>query len=324
MPAYWASSIYTARISVFATTMSSTKVVNKKTLSIRSIGSPTDAYKARQSMLFRELELLLDLTPSTFSSQLLSLPAAVRSLIIAYLLPPITTTRPDLHTCLWGAEMIGGEAWRHDIVGYGLRVPYSLRLRPELLLINKALRAEVQAAYWADLWAKEQGKGGQVAGTVAKAAKMGDYLRYAMYDKYFKKIGNCTSTSCPAGTGKDASHYLLSWYYAWGGATDTSAGWSWRIGSSHAHGGYQNPMAAYALSSVADLKPKSATGQQDWAKSLDRQMDFYQWLQSDEGAIAGGATNSWKGSYSQPPAGTPTFHGMYYDEKPVYHDLSYN
>jgi hypothetical protein len=135
--------------SVFATAMSSTKVVNKKTLSIRSIRSPTDAYKARQSMLFRELELLLDLTPSTFSSQLLSLPAAVRSLIIAHLLPPITTTRPDLHTCLWGAEMIGGEAWRHDIVGYGLRVPYSLRLRPELLLINKALRAEVQAAYWA-------------------------------------------------------------------------------------------------------------------------------------------------------------------------------
>ncbi len=90
----------------------------------------------------------------------------------------------------------------------------------------------VQAAYWADVWAKAQGKGSDVSTTVAKAAKMGDYLRYAMYDKYFKKIGNCTSPSCPAGTGKDASHYLLSWYYAWGGATDTSAGWAWRIGSS--------------------------------------------------------------------------------------------
>ncbi len=179
----------------------------------------------------------------------------------------------------------------------------------------------VQAAYWADVWAKEQGKSAEVAGTVGKAAKMGDYLRYSMFDKYFKKIGDCVGpTTCPAGSGKDSSHYLMSWYYAWGGATDTSAGWAWRIGSSHAHGGYQNPMAAYALSSVADLKPKSATGQQDWAKSLDRQLDFYQWLQSDEGAIAGGATNSWKGSYAQPPAGTPTFHGMYYDEKPVYHD----
>ncbi|MCX3059684.1 glycoside hydrolase family 48 protein [Streptomyces beihaiensis] len=179
----------------------------------------------------------------------------------------------------------------------------------------------VQAAYWADTWAKQQGKGSAVSATVAKAAKMGDYLRYAMYDKYFKKIGDCVGpATCAAGTGKDASHYLLSWYYAWGGATDTSAGWSWRIGSSHVHSGYQNPLAAYALSSYADLKPKSATGQADWAKSLGRQLEFYRWLQSDEGAIAGGATNSWKGRYAQPPAGTPTFYGMYYDEAPVYHD----
>ncbi|MEV1019436.1 glycoside hydrolase family 48 protein [Streptomyces sp. NPDC050264] len=179
----------------------------------------------------------------------------------------------------------------------------------------------VQAAYWADVWAKQQGKGSDVSATVGKAAKMGDYLRYSMYDKYFKKVGNCVGTStCPAGTGKDASHYLMSWYYAWGGATDTSAGWAWRIGSSHTHGGYQNPLAAYALSSVADLKPKSATGQADWAKSLDRQLEFYRWLQSDEGAIAGGATNSWGGSYGTPPSGTPTFYGMYYDEAPVYHD----
>ncbi|WP_333745429.1 glycoside hydrolase family 48 protein [Streptomyces sp. IBSBF 2950] len=179
----------------------------------------------------------------------------------------------------------------------------------------------VQAAYWADVWAKQQGKGGDVSATVGKAAKMGDYLRYAMYDKYFKKIGNCVGPSaCPAGTGKDSSMYLLSWYYAWGGATDTNAGWAWRIGSSHAHGGYQNPMAAYALANYAPLKPKSATGQADWAKSLDRQVEFYRWLQSNEGAIAGGATNSWAGRYATPPAGTPTFYGMYYDEKPVYHD----
>ncbi|MFE1911222.1 glycoside hydrolase family 48 protein [Streptomyces anandii] len=179
----------------------------------------------------------------------------------------------------------------------------------------------VQAAYWADVWARAQGKGGDVSATVAKAARMGDYLRYAMYDKYFKKIGSCVGASaCPAGTGKDASHYLLSWYYAWGGATDTSAGWAWRIGSSHVHGGYQNPLAAYALSSYADLRPKSATGAADWAKSLQRQLEFYQWLQSSEGAIAGGATNSWQGRYATPPAGTPTFYGMYYDWQPVYHD----
>ncbi|MFH9954703.1 glycoside hydrolase family 48 protein [Streptomyces roseolus] len=183
----------------------------------------------------------------------------------------------------------------------------------------------VQAAYWADLWAKEQGKGAQVSATVGKAAKMGDYLRYAMFDKYFKKIGNCVGpTACPAGTGKDSAHYLMSWYYAWGGAVDTSAGWSWRIGSSHNHSGYQNPLAAYALSEYAPLKPKSATGQADWATSLDRQLEFYRWLQSSEGGIAGGATNSWQGRYATPPAGTPTFYGMYYDEKPVYHDPASN
>ncbi|MFF7266269.1 glycoside hydrolase family 48 protein [Streptomyces sp. NPDC008159] len=179
----------------------------------------------------------------------------------------------------------------------------------------------VQAAYWADLWAKQQGKGSAVSGTAAKAAKMGDYLRYAMYDKYFKKIGNCVGpSSCPAGTGKDASHYLLSWYYAWGGSTDTSAGWAWRIGSSFSHSGYQNPLAAYALANYAPLKPKSSTGAADWNKSLQRQMEFYRWLQSDEGAIAGGATNSWAGRYATPPAGKSTFYGMYYDQQPVYHD----
>ncbi|UXY31018.1 glycoside hydrolase family 48 protein [Streptomyces sp. HUAS TT20] len=179
----------------------------------------------------------------------------------------------------------------------------------------------VQAAYWADVWAKAQGKGGDVSVTVGKAAKMGDYLRYAMYDKYFKKIGNCVGPStCAAGTGKNSSDYLLSWYYAWGGATDSSAGWAWRIGSSHVHGGYQNPLAAYALSSYADLKPKSATGAADWSTSLGRQLEFYRWLQSSEGAIAGGATNSWQGRYATPPSGTPTFYGMYYDWQPVYHD----
>jgi hypothetical protein len=58
----------------------------------------------------------------------------------------------------------------------------------------------IQAAYWADTWAKAQGKESQVTATVAKAAKMGDYLRYSFFDKYFKQIGNCTSPSCPAGT----------------------------------------------------------------------------------------------------------------------------
>jgi glycosyl hydrolase family 48/cellulose binding protein with CBM2 domain/Big-like domain-containing protein len=179
----------------------------------------------------------------------------------------------------------------------------------------------VQVAFLANKWATAQGKGAQVADVVKKASKMGDYLRYAMFDKYFKKIGNCVGPSaCPAGSGKDSSHYLMSWYYAWGGATDTSAGWAWRIGDSAAHQGYQNPLAAYALANDPAMKPISATGAADWAKSLDRQLEFLQWLQSSDGGIAGGATNSWDGQYATPPSGSSTFYGMYYDPQPVWHD----
>ncbi|MET1071399.1 MAG: glycoside hydrolase family 48 protein, partial [Umezawaea sp.] len=135
------------------------------------------------------------------------------------------------------------------------------------------------------------------------------------------KIGNCVGASaCAAGTGKDSDHYLMSWYYAWGGATDTSAGWAWRIGDGASHQGYQNPLAAYALANTAALKPASATGQADWAKSLDRQLEMLQFLQSADGAIAGGVTNSWEGSYGTPPSGTPTFYGMFYEPHPVWHD----
>nr|BFE72595.1 hypothetical protein GCM10020092_058960 [Actinoplanes digitatis] len=55
----------------------------------------------------------------------------------------------------------------------------------------------VQAAYWANQWATAQGKQSQISTAVANAAKMGDYLRYSFYDKYFKQPG-CTSTGCPA------------------------------------------------------------------------------------------------------------------------------
>lgn len=177
----------------------------------------------------------------------------------------------------------------------------------------------VQAAYWAFTWATAQGRASAVSANVANAAKMGDFLRYSFYDKYFKNPG-CASTACAAGTGKSSSSNLMSWYYAWGGATDTSAGWAWRIGSSTSHFGYQNPMAAWTLSNVAALAPKSATGKADWQASLNRQLEFYQWLQSSEGAIAGGATNSWNGDYSARPANVPTFYGLSYVEAPVYND----
>ncbi|XP_028128323.2 exoglucanase B [Diabrotica virgifera virgifera] len=181
----------------------------------------------------------------------------------------------------------------------------------------------IQAAYWAGQWAQQSGQLGTIQGTLAKAAKMGDYLRYALFDKYFKQVGNCDNRwSCPGGYGKSSAHYLLGWYYAWGGSVDTNGGWAWRIGDSAAHFGYQNPLAAYALANDPNLRPKGATAVSDWQTSLERQLEFYEWLQSAEGAFAGGATNSINGHYDSPSSDLTanTFHGMYYDWEPVYHN----
>lgn len=177
----------------------------------------------------------------------------------------------------------------------------------------------IQAMYLANQWAKEQGT--SVDLLVGKASKMGDYLRYSFFDKYFEKIG---AQAKVAGTGYDSAHYLLSWYYAWGGAMPGSGDWSWRIGCSHNHAGYQNPMAAYIMSTDPDFAAASPNATSDWATSLDRQIEFYQWLQSSEGGIAGGATNSYNGSYDTYPAGTSTFYGMAYEENPVYLDPGSN
>ncbi len=74
------------------------------------------------------------------------------------------------------------------------------------------------------------------------------------------------------------------------------------------------------MSNVTALVPMSPSAKSDWTASLARQMEFYQWLQSAEGAIAGGCTNSWNGQYAVPPSGDSTFYGMAYDWEPVYHD----
>ncbi|THV40922.1 glycoside hydrolase family 48 protein [Glycomyces buryatensis] len=180
----------------------------------------------------------------------------------------------------------------------------------------------VQVAWMADQWATAQGTEGEISGSLDNASKMGDYLRYAFADKYFKEIeGDCIGAStCPAATGKDSFHYLLSWYYSWGAGMNGD--WSYRIGGSGVHQGYQNVMAAYALSN--ELTPDSPTAGDDWATSLEAQMDFLEWLQVPEGstgagAIAGGATNNWEGNYGEPST-SAEFNGLYYDEKPVWHD----
>jgi hypothetical protein len=146
----------------------------------------------------------------------------------------------------------------------------------------------IQAVWWAAAWAREQGLDPAEVLPLRQAARMGDCLRYALREKYF-----------------GATHGLFAWSYAWGGALDEAGGWAWRTGGSQAHIGYQNPFAAWALSTSRDLRSPTMNGVRDWAASLDRQLDFYRWLQSEEGALAGGATIS---------------KGLFYAEHPVFLD----
>jgi hypothetical protein len=120
----------------------------------------------------------------------------------------------------------------------------------------------IQAAYWAQQYATAQGNQSQISSTLADAAKLGDFLRYSMFDKYFKQISAACSqdgsVTCPAGTSKaNEDTYLLSWYYAWGGST--TGAWSWRISGTEIHEGYQNPLAAMALSTDTSLIPLGST-----------------------------------------------------------------
>jgi hypothetical protein len=119
-----------------------------KNLSVASNGSFDELYMHRQSQLFRDLEVLLELTPSTFSSRLLGLPKEIRAHVFDYVLPDTTERRPELHTCLWGADMVNGEPWRHDIFGYDTSVKKDHRLHPKLLLINKQIRQELLQNYF--------------------------------------------------------------------------------------------------------------------------------------------------------------------------------
>ncbi|MGD0548676.1 MAG: glycoside hydrolase family 48 protein, partial [Terracidiphilus sp.] len=133
----------------------------------------------------------------------------------------------------------------------------------------------IQAVYWAQQYASTQGAAAvsQVATLTPLASELGDYLRYSFFDKYFKVQG-CQSLNCAGDTGKkESSAYLLSWYYAWGGALPADGNWAWRIGSSDVHFGYQNPLAAYALTTT--LAPASPTAKTDWTTGLERQLEFY-------------------------------------------------
>jgi hypothetical protein len=171
---------------------------------------------------------------------------------------------------------------------------------------------------------------------VTLAGKMGDELRNNFFDKYYKAISVSTTKNSTT-TGYESAHYLRNWYTSWGGALDGS--WAWQIGCSHVHEFYQNPLAAYALLADDELNSamKAEGATQDYTTSLSRQLELYLWLQSADGPIAGGATNSLHGRYEDYSSGydytpdrgsskhiTSTFYDMIYLEHPVYEDPGSN
>jgi hypothetical protein len=153
-----------------------------------------------------------------------------------------------------------------------------------------------------------------VATQDAKAQKLGDYLRYCLYDKYFRAI---------AGYDGSGAHNLISWFSAFGGQIPqggVASDFGFRIGSSSSHFGYNGVDMAYALSTTGGYSPSTAGAPAQWQASLSRQLEMIRWLQSPEGPIAGGVTNSWEGTYATPTDGRQdvTFYGLYYDYSPVY------
>jgi hypothetical protein len=156
-------------------------------------------------------------------------------------------------------------------------------------------------------------KGLDVSAQDAKAKKMGDYMRYCTYDKYFKGI---------PGYDGGGLHNLISWYSAFGGQIPSGgpSNFGFRIGSSASHFGYNGVVAAYAMGTTGGYSPLTSGAAAQWQNSVSRQLEMIRWLQSPEGPIAGGVTNSWLGTYATPTDGRQTakFYGLYYDYSPVY------
>lgn len=184
----------------------------------------------------------------------------------------------------------------------------------------------IQWAFWANKFATASGSASAISASDTKAKKMGDYLRYALMDKYFRQIG---PNRAEGSTDQDpylACHFLVSWYVSWGGevpANGQEASWGFRIGSSESHQGYQAPDIAYFMATGGGgYQPASPSAGDIWLGSLYRQMEMLRWLQTEAGPIAGGVTNSWLGRYETPTDGrqNATFYGMYYTYAPVWHD----
>ena len=164
-----------------------------------------------------------------------------------------------------------------------------------------------QVMYWATSWADEQNV--DISDCEDKMLKMGDWLRYVLFDKYHRVIGELPI----AGNGYDSAHYLVSWYTSWGAGINES--WAWNIGCHSSHIGYNNPLGALYLSQA---------GIDDWDISLARQLELAESVQSASGAFGGGVANHIAGETPFPTNTPGPFHGMEYEVNPVYLDPGSN
>lgn len=184
----------------------------------------------------------------------------------------------------------------------------------------------IQWSFWANKFAAAAGSSSVIAASNTKAKKMGDYLRYSLMDKYFRQIGTNRAQGSTSSAPYTACHYLISWYVSWGGEIPVGSqpgSWSFRIGSSESHQGYQAPDIAYYMATGGGgYTPQAPSAGDIWLGALYRQLEMLRWLQTEDGLIAGGVTNSWKGRYETPTDGRQNalFYGMFYTYAPVWHD----
>jgi len=97
----------------------------------------------------------------------------------------------------------------------------------------------------------------------------GDYLRYALFDKYFKVMG-CQDPAAQR-RGLRRRPLLAVVVLRLGGSLAKAGGWSWRIGASASHSGYQNRSRRTCWPrrrpSSPHLRTPRATGAPAWAAS---------------------------------------------------------
>eukprot|EP00490_Sorites_sp_Unknown_P012192 CAMPEP_0114672096 /NCGR_PEP_ID=MMETSP0191-20121206/42286_1 /TAXON_ID=126664 /ORGANISM="Sorites sp." /LENGTH=691 /DNA_ID=CAMNT_0001933537 /DNA_START=213 /DNA_END=2288 /DNA_ORIENTATION=- len=243
-----------------------------------------------------------------------------------------TIPQPDWESLTYGQS----NSWHNGPAGFttlfGIPAPYDANSKtPQQWKYTGAPDADartIQATWWANFFYKKAHNNEQLTTQVDYALKLGDFIRYAMFDKYFKTIPCHDRSGCQTtwNTCYNSTTYLLNWYASWGGSQDSAQyPFGFRIGASAAHQGYQNSFTAWLLGGLSGDSTwtlKSEGGPGHWKGSFYRTLEFWTWLQTNDGPIGGGATNSWLGSYKDPNnyGVTGYFYELAYTWEPVYHD----